>query len=431
MLIGRTRPCTLVGLGTLSLFASVTAPVYAEGFLEDSKANIESRTMYFNRDFRDGSSSNPQGASKREEAAQGFILNFQSGYTTGPVGFGIDALGMAGFQLDSSPDRSGTGLLPSSGRNPRESKGEYAKFGAAAKVRYSQTVFKYGAMMPDLPLLKYNDGRLLPTMFNGGMLTSQDLPGFKFMASRLDHYTARDSTDSQDIRLNSKNKRYTSDITGNHFDMYGVDYQVTPAITAQYHYAALENVYHQHYVGLLGSEKVGPGVASADVHFIKSHDDGSARAGEIDNQALSTLLAYALAGHKLTVGWQTMIGDTSMPYLDGTNPYLVNYIQINDFAAAQERSWQLRYDYDFKAIGFNGLSFMTRYVNGDNIKVAGSDSEGKEWERDTEVKYVMQTGTFKDLSIRLRNATFRSNYESFARDVDETRVILSYNFSVL
>ena len=43
----------------------------------------------------------------------------------------------------------------------------------------------------------------------------------------------------------------------------------------------------------------------------------------------------------------------------------------------------------------------------------------------------MQTGTFKDLSIRLRNATFRSNYENFARDVDETRVILSYNFSVL
>ena len=37
-----------------------------------------------------------------------------------------------------------------------------------------------------------------------------------------------------------------------------------------------------------------------------------------------------------------------MPYLDGSNPYLVNYAQVNDFAAAQERSWQVRYDYDFR-----------------------------------------------------------------------------------
>jgi hypothetical protein len=126
-----------------------------------------------------------------------------------------------------------------------------------------------------------------------------------------------------------------------------------------------------------------------------------------------------------------MNGDNSMPYLDGTNPYLVNYVQVNDFAAAQERSWQLRYDYDFKAIGINGLSFLTRYVNGDHIKVLGSDQEGKEWERDSELKYVVQSGTFKDVSLRLRNATYRTNYEKFARDVDETRLIVSYNFSVL
>ena len=119
-----------------------------------------------------------------------------------------------------------------------------------------------------------------------------------------------------------------------------------------------------------------------------------------------------------------------MPYLDGSNPYLVNYLQVNDFANAQERSWQLRYDYDFKAIGIDGLSFLTRYVNGDHIKVAGSTQEGKEWERDSELKYVVQSGTFKDVSLRLRNATYRTNYAQFARDVDETRLIVSYNLSI-
>ncbi|MNP82573.1 Porin D precursor [compost metagenome] len=77
------------------------------------------------------------------------------------------------------------------------------------------------------------------------------------------------------------------------------------------------------------------------------------------------------------------------------------------------------------------MSFLTRYVNGDHIKVAGSEQEGKEWERDSELKYVVQSGTFKDVSLRLRSATYRTNYEQFARDVDETRLIVSYNFSLL
>lgn len=419
------------GFGAFVLCAGFTAQVQASGFLEDTTAKIESRTVYFNRDFRDGRTSNDQGASKREESAQGFILNLQSGYTEGTVGFGIDALGMLGFQLDSSPDRSNSGLLPSSGNDPRGSKGQYAKMGLAAKVKVSDTVLKYGALLADLPLLKYNDGRLLPTMFNGAMLTSKEVKDLTFMAARLDKYTARDSTDSQDIRVHCKNKRYACNTTADHFDMYGFDYKINDRLTAQYHYAELEDIYRQHFVGLLGNQPLGNGVLKADLRLLKSADSGDAKAGSIDNRALSGMLSYAISGHTFSTGWQRMNGDNSMPYLDGSNPYLVNYVQVNDFAAAQERSWQLRYDYDFKAIGINGLSFLTRYVNGDHIKVVGSDQEGKEWERDSELKYVIQTGTFKDVSLRLRNATYRTNYQQFARDVDETRLIVSYNFSVL
>ena len=63
--------------------AGFTGSAQASGFIDDTTAKIESRTVYFNRDFRDGHSSNEQGASKREESAQGFILNLQSGYTEG------------------------------------------------------------------------------------------------------------------------------------------------------------------------------------------------------------------------------------------------------------------------------------------------------------------------------------------------------------
>ncbi|WP_233281707.1 OprD family porin [Pseudomonas tructae] len=411
------------------MFAAVSTE--AAGFVEDSSAKIEARNVYFNRDFRDGHTNSAQGASKREEWAQGFILNVQSGYTEGTVGFGVDAVGMLGIKLDSSPADSNSGLLPSSGHDPRRSEDQYAKMGVAGKVRYSQTVLKVGSMMPDMPLLKYNDGRLLPTMFHGAMLTSEEISNLKFTVARLDKYTARDSTDRQDIRVHCKNKRYACDTTADHFEMAGVDYRFNDRLSAQYQVAKLENIYRQHFLGLVASQPLRVGSLSADLRLIKSDDIGRARAGDIDHRALSGMLGYSLGGHKLSAGWQRMYGENAMPYLDGSNPYLVNYAQVNDFAAAQERSWQLRYDYDFKAMGVPGLSFLTRYINGDHIKVPGSLAEGKEWERDSELKYQIQSGTFKDVSVRLRNSTYRSNYEKYARDMDETRVIVSYNFSIL
>ncbi len=69
------------------------SPLSQAAFFEDSTATFETRNMYFNRDFRDGTSAQQ---SKRDEWAQGFMLNLQSGYTDGTVGFGVDALGMLG-----------------------------------------------------------------------------------------------------------------------------------------------------------------------------------------------------------------------------------------------------------------------------------------------------------------------------------------------
>ena len=61
-----------------------------EGFVEGASATLSNRTVYFNRDFRD----NTAGQSKADETATGFLLNFQSGFTQGPIGFGADVLAM-------------------------------------------------------------------------------------------------------------------------------------------------------------------------------------------------------------------------------------------------------------------------------------------------------------------------------------------------
>ena len=73
-------------------------------FFADSKAGLLIRNYYYNRDFRqEGGSST--GQSHADEWAQGFILNYESGFTEGALGFGIDAVGMWGIRLDSSPGR--------------------------------------------------------------------------------------------------------------------------------------------------------------------------------------------------------------------------------------------------------------------------------------------------------------------------------------
>ncbi|MNL66785.1 Porin-like protein NicP precursor [compost metagenome] len=50
--------------------------------------------------------------------------------------------------------------------------------------------------------------------------------------------------------------------------------------------------------------------------------------------------------------------------------------------------------------------------------------EGREWERDTDIGYAIQSGTLKNVAVLWRYATLRSNY---LRDIDENRMIISYN----
>ncbi|MFV3411057.1 OprD family porin [Pseudomonas nitroreducens] len=405
----------------LLAFAGVAPLCEAAGFLEDSSATLSTQNIYFNRDFRDGA-----GQSKREEWAQGFILDFQSGYTPGTIGVGLDAMGMLGLKLDSSPARTGTGLLPT--HDDGRAADEYSKFGLTAKFKASETELKVGSLIPDLPTLQPNDSRLFPQTFEGGLLNSTDLPGLNFTGGRLEKAKDRDSTDWQDLALNNKNRRFSGgSAEGKHYDLAGGDYRFTDNLTGRYHYAQLDEVYRQHFVGLLASYPLGPGKLSADVRLAISDDQGKARGGEIDNRAFNGMLAYALGANKFSLGWQQMSGDSAFPYIDGSNPYLVNFVQVGDFAETDERSWQIRHDFDFAKLGLPGLTLMNRYISGDDAKITGMDGHGKEWERNTDIKYVIQSGPLKDVAVRVRNATYRS---SFARDADETRIYLSYSLAI-
>jgi hypothetical protein len=420
MLTASYRAFSPVHLLSLAISSAFLAPAAHADFVADSKASLSTTNIYLNRDFREGS-----GQNKREEWGQGFLLDIQSGYTEGTVGFGLDALGMLGVKLDSGGGRTGTDLLPvqDDGGTPDQ----FGRMGLTAKVKISNTELRYGSHIPELPVVKASDSRLLPQVFEGGLLTSSELEGFTFTGGRLDKVIDRASTNSEELILNSKNKRFAGGVTADHLDLFGLDYQFAKGLTGRYYAAELDDIYRQHFFGILASQPVGSGTLAADVRLMLSKDTGAANAGEIDNRAFSSMVSYAINGHKLGLGYQDMSGDTGYAYIDGSDPFLVNFVQINDFANADESSWQARYDYDFSKMGVPGLSFMGRYVRGDDAQVAGSTQSGGEWERDLEIKYVVQNGPLKDVYVRLRNASFHSD---FARDADENRVIVGYTLPI-
>ena len=141
-------------------------------------------------------------------------------------------------------------------------------------------------------------------------------------------------------------------------------------------------------------------------------------------RAFGALFTYRLGAQSFTAGYQHLSGDTGFAYIAGADNALINLVQINDFGNQDERSWQLRYDFDFAALGVPGLTFMTRYLSGDNVDRGAGLSEGKTWERNTDLAYVVQSGPLKNLGLRLRNATTRSN---IGADLDENRFIVSYS----
>jgi outer membrane porin, OprD family len=382
-------------------------------FFADSKGELEARNFYFNRDFRQQGSRDSS-----DEWAQGFLLRLQSGYTEGAVGFGLDALGMLGIKLDSGKGSGGTGLLPAD-LTAGGSQDDYAKLGLTAKVRLAKSELKVGSLFFRSPVVSSNDTRLLPQTFRGALLKSQDIDNLTFSAGHIDRIKLNSSTDYGEMSANRIGG------ASNNFNFAGGDYQLTPQLTTSLHYAVLENVYQQYYAGVVHVLPLDPGHSfKSDLRFASSREDGSFR--DLDNRALGGMFTYKMIGHSFGVGYQRMSGADPFPYITGSDPYLVNFIQIGDFANIDEHSWQVRYDFDFAALALPGLTFMSRYVSGDNVQRA-TGGEGREWERNTDIGYVFQSGVLKDFGVKLRNATVRSN---FGNALDENRLILSYTMKL-
>ncbi|QAY83643.1 OprD family outer membrane porin [Pseudomonas arsenicoxydans] len=426
----------------------------AAGFLEDSKASVSSRTMYYDADIREGAST---AGNRQRETAEGLKFDYLSGFTQGTVGFGIDAQALVGIHLDGGkghhPVGNGNTFFPSDGNSSAE---EWSRLDANVKARFSKTEAHLGgALAPNLPILIANDSRLLPQTFEGGTITSKEIDNVTFNLGQLEHASGRASSNDTGMAVAGG----TQD--SNQFRYAGADWKVTKDLLLQYYYANLEDYYKQNFLGLVHVYPIAPNQSfKTDIRYFDSSSDGkngdagyrfnnnngyAKTPGEVDNKTWSAMFTYTLGGNAFLLGHQRVNDDGGFVFLNqgslvddkgrqegagGSSFYSFTDATVGSFIRAGENTTFGQYSYDFASLGVPGLKASIAYLNGQDIKATnGTGKDLSEHETDARIDYVIQTGALKGFGTTLRHGTYRGNTSTL--DQDQTRLIFNYTYSFL
>ncbi len=419
----------LIALGVLSATqAMANDQADAKGFVEDSHLDVLARNAYISRDYKNHKQD-------KAEWGQGFLGTFTSGFTQGTVGVGVDAFGIYALRLDGGRGNSGAGgidffKLGDSGKAARD----IAKAGAAVKVRVSNTVLKYGDQMPALPVLMYDNSRLMPESYTGTLLTSKEIDGLELNVGR---FTA-ESRKSAEGRDSGDLKR---------IDVFGGSYKFTDNFTASLYGSEMKEELRKQYLGMTyvlalpDKQSLTFDFNGYRTHLNEDYARDVLKLDGQDNKIWSLASTYAFDAHTVTLAFQSSTGEIGYPYGgyrnaegvgDGGNTILLANSYWSDFNAKDERSWQLGYGFDFGSVGIPGLTYNIAYVRGTNIDDGTGRGRGTEREIFNQAKYVVQSGPVKDMSVRLRGSWLRVSNNASAYNVggNEVRVYVDYPISI-
>lgn len=418
-------------LGSTALALVMPNATHAAGFVEDTKVNLGLRNYYFNRNYLNGTdpmigpANNRERQGQAEGWTQNFILDARSGYTQGTVGFGLDVLGLYSIKLDGNRGAANTQLMPI--HDDGEAADQYGRTAVTAKAKLSKTELKVGEWFAVLPILRADDGRSLPQTFQGAQLTSGEIDGLTLYGGQFWKNSQRHDASREEMAYNAGGT--IGLVEGDDFNFAGGEYRFNgnSTMVGVWH-ARLENVYQQSFVQLTHSQPVGDWVLGANLGYFNGKDEGSSKAGDLDNKVYQGALSAKRGNNTFQVTYQRLSGDTKFLRVDGASGgSLVNDGFLSAFDSPEERSWQLRHDYNFAGLGIPGLTLMNRYTSGSNIHASGR-TDAEEWSRETELAYTIQEGTLKNLNVRWRNSDVRRDV---GQDLHENRLIINYPLSIL
>jgi len=432
---------SLIALGMLSATqAMANDQAESKGFVEDSSLKVLLRNAYINRDYKDG-------RPDKAEWGQAAIGTFSSGFTQGTVGVGVDAFGLYALRLDGGEGRTGAqgiDFFKQADHAPGGSDkaaNDLSKGGAAVKFRISNTVLTYGDQMPALPVLSYDNSRLLPESYTGTLITSKEIKGLELNAGRFTAESRKSAEGRDSGGLKSIN-------------VLGGSYQFTENFKGALYASDVEDVLKKQYVNanyVLPFNKdqsltldFNGYRTKLDSSYVRENTvPGESIVTGRDNKIWSLAATFATGPHSFTVAHQRSTGDSNLGYAyggyqkdqqrvgDGGNTIYLANSYWSDFNAEDERSWQLGYGLDFSAFGVPGLSYNFAYVRGDNITTSTSEG-GTEREIFNQFKYVVQSGPAKDLSVKLRSSILRVSQKSSEYNVsgNELRVFVDYPINI-
>lgn len=417
-----------IGLLALGILAATHAmadgQADSKGFVEDSSLKINLRNAYINRDYKNG----PQ---DRSEWGQAFMAGYTSGFTQGLVGVGVDAFGLYAARLDGGKGKSGAGGIDFFKQGDSgNAADDLSRFGGAVKFRVSNTELKYGDMMPELPVLNYDNSRLLPESYTGTMITSKEIKGLTLVAGRFTAETRKsaEGRDSGDLKS---------------INVYGGSYKFTEALSAAFYASDDEDVLKKQYVNLNYVWAMPKDQSlTFDFNGYKTKLDKDFAVDDArDNKIWSLAATWAVGIHSFTIAHQRSTGETGYTYGgyrnaggtgDGGNTIYLANSYWSDFNGKDERSWQVGYGVNLGSVVTPGLSYRVAYVRGDNIDDGSDRGRGEERELFSQLTYVVQSGPVKDLSVRLRNSFLRvsNDVDQYNVGGNETRIFVDYPINV-
>lgn len=400
------KKLTLAVLVQAALISTAVASEQSEakGFVEGAEGSVLFRTGYLNRDKKDGLTNDTS------SAAQTAIFQLDSGFTQGVVGFGIGVVGDLSFKLGENKN-AGNQMIPK--HDDGSAYDHWARGGANVKARISNTTVTYGTQVSELPVMASNTARLVPEYYTGVFIESNEIKNLNLVAGK---FTKNQWSD--DIKSDGQNLDRAI--------FWGAKYKFNDQVNASYYGVDVKDKLDRHYGNVNYSFPTANGATvTLDAMGYNTKwkvgaatTDPRSATEELTNSIWGVSASYNRDAHNLMLAYQDNAGNIGYDYAynaDGLQSIYVPNSYLSDFNGNDEKSVGLQYNYNFKNYGLPGLNWTTAFVYGWDIDVAEINNpaqiidQAEEHEFFNQVKYTVQSGAFKDASLRLRHSYLRAS----------------------
>ena len=293
---------------------------------------------------------------------------FDSGFTAGPIGFGLDLGLYSALNLDAVSSTRNFVYADDNGSGTSRDVWAYAGL-LNVKAKHGNWVAKYGLHTVGNPVLEPFDSKSLPPSFKGLSVTGKVANDLT-----LDFGTFDGSIQENHSNLNQLSSAYGW-VSYDRLTYLGLRRRWSADDELVAYAGNASDMWNQLYLGAGAAIPVNGEVryrTRIDLYGVRS--TGKMRQGQMNTTGASLMLGSRLGKSSLSISYQQIFGDQWLDFCkDSQGLYLANSV-ANDFNAPQEKSLQLRYSYRGHNLGMSKLNFSAWTVVGWGANTPGEAS---------------------------------------------------------